>query len=282
MSAGAKVRATLAIFGALGRLAARLAAPAAGTLAEVGGISRLLVLGLAHALAAPFAGPGRLLRRQLFPLMSNVGARSLPIVSLISFLMGAILVLQTGEPLRQFGQIQEVPGAVALALAREISPLMTAILMTARVGASFTAVLGSMKINEELLALETMGIRVMSYLVAPRFTAMLVMLPCLTVFSYLLGMVGGAAVAKAAYGIPYGLYVDKTLLYLNMTDLTSGLVKAGIFSLLITSICCYFGLETRGGSVGLGRNIMVAVVTSLVAIIIADALATGWINNYVL
>ena len=271
-----------AVFGLLGRLAGGFLAPSAAALARVGGVSRLLAQGLFHAAAAPLTGPRRLLQRQLFPLMSNVGVRSFPIVSLISFLMGAILVLQTGEPLRQFGQIQEVPGAVALALAREISPLMTAILMTARVGASFTAVLGSMKINEELLALETMGIRVLSYLVAPRFTAMLVMLPCLTVLSYLVGMVGGAAVAKAAYGIPFSLYVDKTILYLNMTDLSSGLVKAGIFSLLITSICCYFGLETKGGSVGLGRNIMVAVVTSLVAIIVADALATGWINNYVL
>ena len=282
MSAGGVRRGPAALLGRIGRLAGRLLTPTALALGRVGGVSMLLARGLVHAAAAPFAGPRRLLRRQLFPMMSNVGVRSFPIVSLISFLMGAILVLQTGEPLRKFGQIQEVPGAVALALAREISPLMTAILMTARVGASFTAVLGSMKINEELLALETMGIRVLSYLVAPRFAAMLVMLPCLTVLSYLVGMIGGAAVAKAAYGIPYGLYVDKTLLYLNMTDLCSGLVKAAIFSLLITSICCYFGLETEGGSVGLGRNIMVAVVTSLVAIIAADALATGWINNYIL
>ena len=268
--------------GPIGRLAKRLMAPVTTVLGEVGGIARLLVQGLFYAALAPFAGPRRLLRHQLFPLMRNVGARSFPIVSLVSFLMGAILVLQTGEPLRRFGQIQEVPGGVALALAREIAPLMTAILMTARVGASFTAVLGSMKVNEEILALETMGIRVRSYLVAPRLTSMLVMVPCLTVFSYLLGMAGGAAVAKAAYGLPYGLYVDKTIAYLSMTDLTSGLAKSCIFATLITAICCHFGLNTEGGSVGLGRHIMMAVVTSLVAIIMADAVATGWINNYIL
>lgn len=264
----------------------RLAGPAIDYFQEVfgraGGIVHLLLQGLTQAALAPFTGPRRLLSRQLFPLMSNVGARSFPIISLVSFLMGAILVLQTGEPLRQLGQIQEVPGAVALALAREISPLMTAILMTARVGASFTAVLGSMKINEEILALETMGIGVIRYLVAPRFVSMLVMVPCLTVFSYLLGMAGGAVVAGAAYGLPYELYVEKTVAYLTMTDVTSGLVKSAIFSLVITAICCYFGLETEGGSVGLGRNIMVAVVTAIVAIIMADAVATGWINNYIL
>lgn len=269
-------------FGSIGRLAKGLIAPVTTVLGEVGGIAHLLVQGLFYAALAPFAGPRKLLRHQLFPLMRSVGARSFPIVSLVSFLMGAILVLQTGEPLRRFGQIQEVPGGVALALAREIAPLMTAILMTARVGASFTAVLGSMKVNEEILALETMGIRVQSYLVAPRLTSMLVMVPCLTVFSYLLGMVGGAAVAKAAYGLPYGLYMDKTIAYLSMTDLTSGLAKSCIFASLITAICCHFGLNTEGGSVGLGRHIMMAVVTSLVAIIMADAVATGWINNYIL
>ncbi len=270
------------LLGSIGRRGQEILAPAIEILYRTGGVSRLLVQGLFYAVVAPFSGPRRLLRHQLMPLMSNVGARSFPIVSLVSFLMGAILVLQTGEPLRRFGQIQEVPGGVALALAREISPLMTAILMTARVGASFTAVLGSMKINEEIMALETMGIRVLTYLVAPRFTSMVVMVPCLTVLSYLLGMTGGAVVARAAYGIPYELYIDKTILYLSMTDLTTGLVKSGLFGLLITAICCYYGLATEGGSVGLGRNIMIAVVTSLVAIIMVDALATGWINNYIL
>jgi phospholipid/cholesterol/gamma-HCH transport system permease protein len=270
------------VFGFVGHLLRRWRLSIVEILGRAGGIVQLLGQGLFHAALAPFAGPRRLLVKHLFPLMSNVGARSLPIVAMVAFLMGAILVLQTGEPLRKFGQIQEVPGAVALALAREIGPLMTAILMTARVGASFTAVLGSMKINEEILALETMGIKVVSYLVAPRFLSMLVMVPCLTVFAYLLGIAGGAMVARAAYGIPLELYLAKTQLYLTMTDLNSGLVKSALFSLLITSICCYFGLTTEGGSVGLGRNIMVAVVTTLVAIIVMDAVATGWINNYFL
>ena len=215
-------RKAASVFGFLGHLVRGWQRTFTEIFGRAGGVTQLLAEGLFHAGLAPFTGPRRLLAKHLFPLMSNVGARSLPIVAMVSFLMGAILVLQTGEPLRKFGQLQEVPGAVALALAREISPLMTAILMTARVGASFTAVLGSMKINEEILALETMGIRVMSYLVAPRFLSMLVMVPCLTVLSYLLGMAGGAMVARAAYGISLEMYASKTLLYLTMTDLNSG------------------------------------------------------------
>jgi phospholipid/cholesterol/gamma-HCH transport system permease protein len=220
-------------------------------------------------------------RRQFFVMMRNVGVSSFPIVALVSFLIGAILVLQSGEPLKRFGQIQEVPGAVALTLTREISPLLTAIIMTARVGASFTAVLASMRINEEVLALETMAIHPIAHLVAPRFLSMLIMLPCLTVFSYLVGMTGGAIVGRTIYALPYSLYVDKSVYYLTMTDIVSGLVKAGVFGVIIALVCCYYGLIVEGGSVGLGRNIMVSVVTSIVLIILADALATVFINNYI-
>lgn len=268
--------------GAIGRRGRRRLLRLAAVLAGFAGVAQLLTATVAHAFLGPFSDQRRLLSRQMFTAMRSVGVKSLPIVSLVSFLMGAILVLQTGEPLRRFGQIQEVPGAVAWSLTREISPLMTAILMTARVGASFTAVLGSMKINEEILALETMGIRVIGFLVVPRWLSMLVMVPCLTVYSYLLGMIGGALIAKGAYGVSLELYAAKTISYLNMTDLSSGLVKSAIFATLITVVCCHFGLKTEGGPVGLGHNIMVAVVTSIVAVIVADALATGVINNYVL
>jgi phospholipid/cholesterol/gamma-HCH transport system permease protein len=238
-------------------------------------------LTLYYATVGPLRGRSKL-RAQLFLMMRNVGVQSFPIAALISLLLGAILVLQSGEPLKRFGQLQEVPGAVALTLTREICPLLMAIVMTARVGASFTAVLAAMKINEELLALETMAIHPVGYLVAPRFLSMLVMLPCLTVFSYLIGMAGGAAVAKGVYDLSLQIYVDRTIFYLQMKDIVSGLVKAGVFGAIISIVCCYFGLITQGGSVGLGRNIMVAVVTSLVAVILTDAVATAFINNYVL
>lgn len=277
---GASQRSFAQLVGAVGRSTLEALHGLTHFFAHVSGVWRLLLKTLYFSFVAPFTRRSEL-RKQLFPMMSNVGVRSFPICALTTFLMGAILVLQSGEPLKRFGQIQEVPGAVALSLTREIAPLLTAIIMTARVGASFTAVLASMKINEELMALEAMVIHPVGYLVAPRFLSMVVMLPCLTVLSYLLGMFGGAIVAYTVYDIPFSLYIQKTEDYLNMTDINSGLVKALVFGILITQICCYFGLKTEGGSVGLGRNVMVAVVSSLVAVILADALATAFINNYV-
>ena len=271
----------LGAVGSLGRSTHELAHSSTHFLAHASGVWRLFVKTLYFSFVAPFTKRSEL-RKQLCPMMSNVGVRSFPICALTTFLMGAILVLQSGEPLKRFGQIQEVPGAVALSLTREIAPLLTAIIMTARVGASFTAVLASMKINEELMALEAMVIHPVGYLVAPRFLSMVVMLPCLTVMSYVLGMFGGAIVAYTVYDISFSMYLEKTEAYLNMTDIISGLVKALVFAILITQICCYFGLKTEGGSVGLGRNVMVAVVSSLVAVILADALATAFITNYVL
>jgi len=263
-----------ALFGRVGRLVLReIPESAVAILQHLGGVWHLFVQSLYYSFVAPFTGRTKL-RKQLFPMMSNVGVRSLPIVSLISALMGATLVLQTGDTLESYGQVSEVPGVVAISMARELGPLMTAIILTARVGASFTAVLASMKINDEVMALETMAIHPVGYLVAPRFLSMVIMVPCLTVFSYLVGMVGGSVVAFGKFGISFATYVAKTQYWLTMTDVFSGLVKAMIFGVIIAMVCCYYGLITEGGPMGLGRNTMVAVVTSLVVVILADTVTT--------
>jgi phospholipid/cholesterol/gamma-HCH transport system permease protein len=214
--------------------------------------------------------------------MRNVGVRSLPVVALITFLTGAILVLQTGDVMKKYGQLQQVPGMVALSVVRALGPLMTAIIMTARVGASFTAVLGSMRINEEIMALEAMAIHPTAYLVAPRLLSMLVMVPCLAVFSYLLGMAGGWLVALAVYDIDTDSYIQTSILYLDMTAIVFGLVKSVVFAVLITMICCYYGLIAEGGPMGLGRNIMVAVVVSIVMLVVAEALLAAVMVNWLL
>lgn len=220
--------------------------------------------------------------KQIFPMMRNVGVRSLPVVALITFLTGAILVLQTGDVMKKYGQLQQVPGMVALSVVRALGPLMTAIIMTARVGASFTAVLGSMRINEEIMALEAMAIHPTGYLVAPRLLSMLVMVPCLAVFSYLLGMAGGWLVALAVYDIDTASYIQTSILYLDMTAIVFGLVKSVVFAVLITMICCYYGLIAEGGPMGLGRNIMVAVVVSIVMLVVAEALLAAVMVNWLL
>jgi len=248
-------------------------------LQHISGIWHLFVLSLYYAFVAPLRGRNPI-RNQLFPMLSNVGVRSFPIVSMVSFLIGAILVIQTGPPLREFGQTALIPQMVALSMCREFGPVMTAIILSARVGASFTAVLASMKINDEVMALETMAIHPVGYLVAPRFLAMLIATPCLVLFSYLIGMAGGMLVADAIYDIGASAYIQSTIDGIGMMDIWAGLIKAVAFSVIISMICCYYGFITEGGPMGLGRNTMVAVVSSLVVIILADAIIGGFFLTY--
>ena len=247
---------------------------------HISGVFSLFVQTLYHSFVAPFMGRTKL-GAQLRPMLGNVGVKSFPIVFMISFLIGAILVIQTGPVMAQFGQIGLIPKMVALSMTREFGPVMTAIILTARVGASYTAVLASMKINDEVMALETMAIHPVGFLVAPRFLALLIMMPCLVIFSYAIGMLGGGLVAWQAYDIVPNIYLEKTMNGLMMADLYAGLAKGVIFSILISMICCYYGFITEGGPMGLGRNTMVAVVSTLVVVIIADALLGAFFMNYV-
>lgn len=262
----------LGFLGSLGR-------PIRACLEHISGVFSLFTQTVYYLIVGPFTGKSKI-RRQLFPMLSNVGVRSFPIVCLISLLIGAILVIQTGDILKQYGQIQKLAMLVALSMTREFGPVMTSIILTARVGASFTAVLASMKINDEVMALETMAIHPVGFLVAPRFLAMLIMMPCLTVLSYAVGMFGGGIAAWQIYDIPMDSWINGTIGGLDMMDLYAGLLKAVVFSIIISMVCCYYGLITEGGPMGLGRNTMVAVVTSLVVIIIADALLGAFALEY--
>lgn len=213
-------------------------------------------------------------RSQVFPLMDAIGVKSLLIVGIVNFLIGAILVLQTGDVLRRYGQLSKVPGLVAVAMTSELGPLMTAILVTGRVGAAFTAGLGTMKVSEEILALETMGINPVGYLIAPRFIAIVVMLPCLTVFANLIGMTGGWAVGSAVYGLQAHAYWNTSIDFLQNQDLASGLLKSVVFAQVICMIACYMAFIVEGGSENVGRNTMVSVVNCLVTVIFADLIFT--------
>ena len=251
------------------------------TLGHVGGVANLIVAGYWLAISGRFTGRTKL-RRQLGPMMHNVGVRSFPIVGLVGLLTGAILVMQTGDVMMRYGQIQEAPGFVALAMVLELGPLMTAFVMTARVGASFTAVLAAMRLNEEILALETMAIHPVGYLVAPRLVSLVVMMPCLVVFAFVLGFGGGALVAHGMYDIPFGVYWAKSFTHLTYGVLTAGMLKAVVFSVLIGGVSCYFGFIAKGGPTGLGRYTMVSVVTCILVVVIADALLTGFANAFLL
>jgi len=269
---------------------------------QLGGIGRPLVVFLEHVTGlwrmsvtafwwvfiAPFwfkadfrAQGGRSsLYRHAVPLMEAIGLRSFGIVFLVALLIGAILVLQTADILRDFGQLDKVPGLVAISMTKELGPLMTAVVLTARVGAAYTAGLGSMKISEEILALETMAINPVGFLVAPRLIATLIMTPCLVVWSDIIGMAGGFAVAFVAYDMGWHAYLSNSLEWIRMDDVIAGVMKAGVFGVIIGLIPCYFGFIVHGGPEGVGRNTMISVVTTLVTVIFANFLFTSILTLY--
>lgn len=213
-------------------------------------------------------------RRHVFPLMEAIGNKSFGIVALVAFLIGVILVLQTGYLLEKYGQIRQVSGLVAVSMARELGPLMTAIVLVGRVGAAFTAGLGTMTISEEVLALRIMSINPVGYLVAPRFIAVLLMLPCLTIFAYVVGIAGGCLM-----GITYGLdpwaYISDSIDFLSVQDLVSGVGKSVLFAVVICIVSCYMAFTVEGGPEGVARNTMVSVVTQIVLIIVVDGFVTA-------
>ena len=226
------------------------------------------------ALVKPFQGkPLRF--RAAVAQMEEVGVKSIPIVALVSFVIGIILVLQTAYQLEKFGAINYAASLAGVALTREMAPLLTAIVLAGRVSAAFTAELGTMLVTEEILALEVMAISPIAFLVVPRFIAMIVMLPCLTVLADFIGIVGGYFVGTFAIGIRSALYIQNTIDSLLLKDIMTGLVKSAVFAVIIAMVGCYMAFVVRGGAEGVGKSTMISVVTSLISIILADCLFTA-------
>jgi len=243
---------------------------------NVGGMYSLLRQTLYWTFVAPFREKTEH-RLHTFPLMEAIGNKSFGIVALVAFLIGVILVIQTGYILERYGQVRQVSGLVAVTMTRELGPLMTAIVLVARVGAAFTAGIGTMQISDEVLALRTMSINPVGYLVAPRLIAILVMLPCLTVFANVVGMAGGCAMGLT-FGIdPWG-YIDDSISFLQLQDLFSGVAKSVLFAVVICIVSCYMAFKVEGGPEGLARNTMVSVVTQLVMLIVVDGFMAAFIQ----
>ncbi|MDP3939205.1 MAG: ABC transporter permease [Deltaproteobacteria bacterium] len=215
-------------------------------------------------------GDGAILRQ-----MEEIGLRSLPIIALIALLIGVILAMQTFFQMKRLGAESLIGGMVAVALTRELAPLLTALVVAGRVGAAFTAEIGSMKVTEEVLALETIGINPVGFLVAPRFLAMTIMLPALTVFAVVLGIMGGWALGAGNFGMSTGGYFDSARDSLVLKDFVSAGVKSVVFGWIIALMACYRGLIVEGGPEEVGRGTMEAVVSSMVLIVVADFFITG-------
>jgi len=242
-------------------------------LQHLSSIYHLFLDTISWAMVKPFKGkPLRV--HAIFVQMEEVGVKSLPIVCLVSFFIGIILVLQTAYQLEKFGAVNYAASLSSVALTRELGPLLTAIVVAGRVSAAFTAELGTMMVTEEVMALEVMAINPIGYLVVPRFVAMVIMLPCLTVIADLVGMVGGYFVGTTAVGIRSSLYIETAIDALLLKDILTGLVKSGVFAVIIAMVGCYMAFVVKGGAEGVGRCTMISVVTSLILIILADCFFT--------
>lgn len=249
-------------------------------LSHLASMARLLAATLYWITIAPWRErrPGFSLQ-SLVNLLYETGVRSLPIVLLIGSLSGIILALETGVQLKRFGQAHLVAGLVALAVVRSLGPLLTAIVITGRVGAAYTAELGTMKVSEEILALEVMAVNPIGYLVAPRFLALLIMLPCLTLFANLMGLVGGFGIGVGFYDVSPSAYLQTTLIWLDLADIGAGLLKSLVFSVIIGTVGCYRALVVEGGPEGVGQATMVSVVMTIVLIIVADGVFTALLTQ---
>ena len=243
-------------------------------LAYLGGLARLASESAYLTFIGPFRGQ-RLRPQRAFHQAMAVGVGAIPIVSLISFFVGLIMALQSAYELRRLGAIQFVANAVAISIVRELGPLITAIIVIGRSGSAFAAEIGTMKVTEEVDALETMALRPVAFLVAPKFLAMLVMVPCLTIWSDWMGIMGGCLFGVWGADFTFTSYLDATRDALVLHDISTGLVKSALFAVVITAVGCQEGFSTGAGAEEVGRSTTEAVVKSIFLVIAVDLVFTA-------
>lgn len=205
-----------------------------------------------------------------------IGYTTMPIVAILSFFIGSVLALQSGYAAQNLGPKQFIGLLVGLTMARELGPVMVAVLLAGRVGSAIAAELASMKVYQEVDALVTMNIPPPRMLVLPRLIATLLMMPVLTIVADLVGWFGGAIVAKytAFIAIEPAEYFATMRQYMDFGDVLNGLVKAEVFGFVVVLVCCNIGLNTRGGPREIGAAVTKAVVTSLILILVLDYFVT--------
>lgn len=236
------------------------------------GHERLAFVGRsAAALGATIARPAQLRWGDALAIAQRAGAEAVPIVMLMGFLIGVILAFQSAISMRQFGAEIYVANLVALSLLRELGPLLTAILLAGRSGSAFAAEIGTMKVNEEIDALTTMGLDPVRFLVVPRLLAGLLMCPALTVLADFIGLIGGATVMRT-FGIPLVSYFQQVESAASAGDLFGGIVKSFVFGLLVAGVGCMQGLRTGKGASAVGLSTTRAVVGGIILIIITDGI----------
>lgn len=244
------------------------------SLAYLGSLAMLGCRAAYFTFIGPFRGKAPSLQSAASQAM-EVGVRALPILSLITFFIGLILALQAAFELNKLGAMTLVAKTVALSMSRELGPLITAIVVIGRSGSAFAAEIGTMKVTEEIDALEVMAISPVRFLVAPKFLAMIVMLPCLTIWANAMGILGGALFGVAQADFTLARYIQVSVESLYFRDILSGLIKSVMFGITITAVGCFEGLSTGGGAEQVGRSTTRAVVISIFLVVAVDLLFTG-------
>ncbi|MFA6142929.1 MAG: ABC transporter permease [Candidatus Omnitrophota bacterium] len=214
-------------------------------------------------------------RDSIFDQMVFAGIGSLIIALFVSFFTGIVIAMQSAYQLSRFGANIYVAPMVAVGVARELGPVLTALVVAGRVGAAITAEIGTMKVTEQIEALETMALSPIRFLVVPRFLALLIMLPCLTIFADIMGIFGGFLVGVFNLKLDPYRYLTFSFQFMQWKDVWTGLIKSVTFAIVISMVGCYMGLKTKGGAEGVGKATTLSVVTSFIMIILFDCILTG-------
>jgi len=282
VSAGFQQTLSILKFDSLGRKRPFSKVPRKGVFFRIGDITFQYVTDLRDAssfvgsvclaMVQAFLNPRRIRTDDTLLYMQRVGVDGLPIVALISFLLGLIMAFMSSVQLQQFGANIYVASLVSLAMTRELGPIMTAIIVAGRSGSSFAAEIGTMKISEEVDALFTMGLDPVRFLVVPKMLASVFMVPILILFSDIFAILGGLLVGVFMLDLTASSYINQTIKTLRLFDVFWGVLKGCVFAALIAGIGCLRGFQVRGGAASVGQATTSAVVTSLFFIILTDSI----------
>ncbi len=215
---------------------------------------------------------------QIMRQIEQCGFGSLLVLSLISGLTGMIMAVQTGTSLKEFGLESRLGGIIGVTFCRELGPIWAAVIILARVGAAMAAELGTMAVNEEVDALRSMSIDPVRYLVMPRIVALVVVMPMLAAIADFVGMLGGAVISKASFGVTVAAFFESGKSMLTSTDVITGLLKSGVFACLIGTIACDQGLNTSDGAEGVGRSTTKTVVLCVIFTLLMDLFLTQFVQ----
>ncbi|UCH78193.1 MAG: ABC transporter permease [Candidatus Coatesbacteria bacterium] len=236
---------------------------------DIGGTTILFAKAVYYAFTPPFK------LRRIVDQMVRIGVDSVPVVILTAVFTGMVLAMQATYQIAKFGADIYIGGIVGISMTRELGPVLTALMVSGRVGAAIAAEIGTMKVTEQIDALETLATNPVQYLVMPRVVAAAVMLPTLTAMADFVGIAGGYGVSTTLLGINPQAYIEKMNLLVHVSDLFIGLLKTVVFGIIIASVACNQGFKASGGAEGVGRATTVSVVTSCILILLSDVFLTG-------